>query len=400
MKHHHTALPYIIALSTVLLSIRTTVHADTDWVPVLAAICDATNAPITTKGLGALCKVAKELPSEENEVRQTIYKMVCAGLASIGDMTNFEKVYAQVSDRDENETDLSSSEFGRGRPTRRVGRDAPRSRRSRKGFDYRTKCSRCNGTGYSEKICPVCGGGGRCPSCHGEGESRRPGLAGAGDIVMPCGRCGRSGKCDRCKGKGRVNIKCDVCSGIGGSISVDRAKETFQQLADDLLSYLEEKAMASQGLYRYDDEWVTQDELHRRQERDQKEREEQEARDRKEREEREARIREMVERMHEKGLEYIDGEWMTPGSLRRMRYRIFQIYEPGHALCEFIGTDIIFCLLYSAKDNPNLAEGDRLVNDLYRCGTYSYTTVQNAPRTVRMYAIDLEVALREIERQR
>lgn len=349
---------FCISIAALLMTATAAETKDTDLVPVMAAICDATNAPITTKGLGKLCKVANELPSDEEEVRQEIFKMACAGLLAIGDETNFEKLYARITDKDS-------------------------------GCEYVSECPRCEGKGYAEKICPVCGGGGHCRICYGQGETRRRGLAGAADVVMPCGKCGRSGKCDRCKGKGKVTDKCSECLGKGKFLSRDGAKRTFRRIVASLTNSLEEREMAAKGLYRYDGEWVTAEERDHRREREQKAREE-----------REAKQREIARRMRELGLEYIDGEWMTPGSLRRIRYRIFQIYEPGHALCEFIGTDIIFCLLYSAKDNPNLAEGDRLVNDLYRCGTYSYTTVRGAPSTVRMYAIDLEVALKEIKRQR
>lgn len=96
-------------------------------------------------------------------------------------------------------------------------------------------------------------------------------------------------------------------------------------------------------------------------------------------------------RMQSRGLVYIGGKWMTPGSARNVEFEVFQIFEDGHALCQS-SNGITFALLFSASDNRRIAEGDRCMNDLYRCGTYSYTTVQEARRRVPQYAIDLEVA--------
>lgn len=108
--------------------------------------------------------------------------------------------------------------------------------------------------------------------------------------------------------------------------------------------------------------------------RDEIERLERKARYEQERLEARARYEEEAPIMEARGLKYIDGKWMTPGSVRNFSYKVFQIYEPGHALCHD-GDGIIFCLLYSAKENRNVAEGDIFWNDLYRCGTYSYITV-------------------------
>ncbi len=352
-----TGLTLAFVIVSALLFSDGAVLADTDWEPVMAAICEVTNAPVTTKGLGALCKVANDLPASEESVRQNIFKIACAGLLSIGDSSNFEKLYARITDKNS-------------------------------GFEYIEKCRNCDGTGRKEMRCQSCGGSGSCPACNGQGGTRRRGLAGAGSVVMPCGKCGRTGKCDRCKGRGRISEKCISCGGKGKSISVDHANQVFHRLASDVFSSLEDRTMAAKGLYRYGGEWVTLEELNRRKEMA-----------RKEQEEREARRRELIERMRDLGLEYIDGEWMTPGSLRNVKYQVFQIYRPGHALCQFTNSGIIFCLLFKANLNRNVAEGDYYRNDLYRCGTYSYTTVQGAPSTVRMYAIDLDDALEEIERQ-
>lgn len=343
---HHIAIVSAILVASPLL-----LRAEMDWIPVMAAVTDAATEPVTTKGLGDLCKVANDLPQSEEPVRQEIYKMVCAGLVSLDDTANFEKLYKRIAD-------------------------------TNSGCDYIRKCYRCNGSGHAGNPCSVCSGSGVCPACHGQGGSVRRGLSGASDIVMPCGKCGRSGKCSQCKGSGRSSEKCTGCAGKGKSISKDMATQTFLQLKESIIDSLEEKSMAAKGLVRYGDEWVTPEERNRRRE---AAREEQAEAD---------------EEMRALGLVKIGGKWMTPDSLRGARFRVFQIYEPGHALCRFAGTDIIFCLLFSASNNRNVAEGDAFTNDLYRCGTYSYTTVAGAPSTVRMYAIDLEVALKEINSQK
>lgn len=139
-------------------------------------------------------------------------------------------------------------------------------------------------------------------------------------------------------------------------------------------------------------------------EKEQREREKaQEERERRRLEREEAEEKERGE-MEARGLVKVFGNrwnpgyvWMTPGSVRNCSFQVFQIYEPGHALCR--DSKGIFCLLFSADNNRNVAEGDLFTNDLYRCGTYSYITVQGAPSTVRQYAIDLVVAENEIRRQ-
>lgn len=117
----------------------------------------------------------------------------------------------------------------------------------------------------------------------------------------------------------------------------------------------------------------------------------------------------------DKGLVQYKGRWMTPEERDRVRrqdkfrefvadrsisgcrFRILQIIGDGRALCINDWSGKTFCLLYATDSAHNraIAEGDHLQNDLYWCGTYSYTTVQNASATVSLYAIDLERALLE-----
>lgn len=46
----------------------------------------------------------------------------------------------------------------------------------------------------SKKVCPVCNGSGKCPTCHGH----------KGGFSYVCKTCKDSGKCPRCKGEGVV----------------------------------------------------------------------------------------------------------------------------------------------------------------------------------------------------
>lgn len=253
------------------------------------------------------------------------------------------------------------------------------------GFEesFLAPCSECGGDGTSSKACPACKGSGKCQFGNCQGGRRRVQQI-TGDKYVTCSECKGSGRCQKCGGKGKLNGKCIRCGGKGKSM---------------------DRTMLSSAYRKHTDTAARWEEVQR--ERIERERQEAEAKARAEaervaqeqkREERRREREEYQEEMRALGLKKIGGKWMTPGSVRNVAYKIFQIYEPGHALCrDKYGT--VFCLLYSAEDNRAVAEGDVLKNDLYRCGTYSYITVQDAPSTVRQFAIDLPVALKEIERQ-
>ena len=204
----------------------------------------------------------------------------------------------------------------------------------------------------------------------------------------PCRKCGGSGRCTKCGGEGSTMEKCFACAGTGKVFSKSVAAHVFRDscnaIADSMAAELMAKAEAAEREQKRIDA-----EARAKAEAEEQERVQAEERKRKE------KIRRAMENL---GLENVDGEWMTPGSVRSARFIVFQIYEPGHALCKS-ADGILFCLLYDARSNRNIAEGDVYVNDLYRCGIYSYIDVQNASRTVRQYAIDLEVALKEIKKQ-
>ena len=86
-------------------------------------------------------------------------------------------------------------------------------------------------------------------------------------------------------------------------------------------------------------------------------------------------------------------------SLFNRPFKVFQIFDDGQALCVDLSSGSIFSLRFSHKDNRSVVDGDEFRQDLYWCGTYSYTTVKSAPKRVNLFAIDLEVAIREAERQ-
>ena len=128
---------------------------------------------------------------------------------------------------------------------------------------------------------------------------------------------------------------------------------------------------------------------------------------------------EFARKQRAKGLVLYDGKWMTPAeraqaekrdrffqfidnrSINNCVYSILQIIGDGKALCVNRRSGTTFCLLYSTDNAHNraISEGDVLRNNLWWCGTYTYTTVQNARSTVSMFAIDADVAIREAIRQ-
>ena len=248
-------------------------------------------------------------------------------------------------------------------------------------------CKKCSGKGKKARQCYICKGKGRCSSCKGSGYTVTMGFD-RPNGSKPCRKCGGSGRCRECGGNGSAMEKCITCSGTGKVLSKAIAERIFHDscnaIADSMAAELRAKAEAAEREQKRIDA-----EARAKAEVEEQERVQAEERKRKE------KIRRAMENL---GLENVDGEWMTPGSVRSARFIVFQIYEPGHALCKS-ADGILFCLLYDARSNRNIAEGDVYVNDLYRCGIYSYIDVQNASRTVRQYAIDLEVALKEIKKQ-
>lgn len=237
-------------------------------------------------------------------------------------------------------------------------------------------CKKCSGSGLKKRWCTSCSGSGQCPGCKGAGEFMSVGFDGRTGS-RPCRKCHGRRDCHKCRGEGAIKEKCLECAGLGKVFSKTVAECVFRDTCNALVKDAERA---------------------RQEAKEREEREKREAKEREEREKADAKARKERERMEALGFVSVYGKWMTPGSERAVRYRVFQVYESGHALCND-GTGRLFCLLYSADDNQDLSEGDVLVNDLYRCGTFSYIDVNNARRVVAQFAIDLHVALKEIRKR-
>lgn len=326
--------------------------------------------------------------------------------------------------------------------------------------DLKGDCQQCSGKGSKGRRCYVCNGSGRCASCKGTGQLVKMGFD-RSNGTKTCHKCNGDGICNKCRGEGSFNEKCLICSGTGKAFSKEIAERVFRDscnaIADGMAAEVKAKAeaerlererkeaaarakvesekrermrieaearakveAAERERNRKAEEARAKVEAEERErkrkaeeakekaeaERLERERKAEEAREKaeaerlkREREEYQRRQNALRVAMESLGLVDIRGKWMTPGSVRNVRYIVFQIYEPGHALCRD-DDGRVFCLLYSADTNRDLAEGDILVNDLYRCGTYSYLAVNNAPRTVAKFAIDLPVAQEEINKRK
>lgn len=77
-------------------------------------------------------------------------------------------------------------------------------------------CPNCNGAGYFDTSCDVCGGSGSlsepetCPSCDGTGTDPN-----TGEMCDICGGSGEFWTCQNCGGTGFLNQQCDSCQGTG-----------------------------------------------------------------------------------------------------------------------------------------------------------------------------------------
>ena len=274
--------------------------------------------------------------------------------------------------------------------------------------ELKDDCKRCSGAGKKELRCYMCSGKGACSVCKGAGQVRAVKYSGFNKyhVSKPCTKCSGSGKCKRCGGKGSVEEKCSACAGTGKVFSQTVAVRVFHDSCTAIVDSREAKARAkAEAEERERNRKVAEAKAKAEAEERERKRKVAEAKAKAEAEERERKRKQeeekaRIEREYMESLGFVNiyGKWMTPGSLRNVRYKVFQIYEPGHALC--YNGNRIFCLIYSAALNQDVAEGDIYVNDLYRCGTYSYITVKDAPSTVAKFAIDVDTALKEIKKQR
>lgn len=229
------------------------------------------------------------------------------------------------------------------------------------------KCKQCGGTGKKDLRCYVCSGKGRCVSCKGSGRAVSMGFD-RPNGTKPCHRCSGGGKCPKCGGAGSTKAKCGSCAGTGKVFRESVAERVFR---DTCIAIADRPAVEARA----------------KAEAAERERKRIEA---------EKKASEEAEFMESLGLVKICGKWMTPGSAQGIRFRVVQILGPGRALCT--DGDIYFCLIYAAHINQDIAEGYIYTNDLYRCGTYTYTSVENASRTVAKFAIDIDVAIKEIKK--
>ena len=77
-------------------------------------------------------------------------------------------------------------------------------------------CLNCNGEGYFDNPCDVCGGSGSlaepetCWNCNGTGTDPN-----TGDMCENCGGSGEIWSCQNCGGTGRIYQQCDSCQGTG-----------------------------------------------------------------------------------------------------------------------------------------------------------------------------------------
>ena len=102
---------------------------------------------------------------------------------------------------------------------------------------------------------------------------------------------------------------------------------------------------------------------------------------------------------------------MTPGSRPNLTFTVLQkllvegvtmVREPyefnergGILTLDIAGN--IDCILVTSDEYHDFNEKQTYKRDLYRCGWYSYTTVDGKENTVRLYATDCETALEELE---
>jgi S1-C subfamily serine protease len=138
-----------------------------------------------------------------------------------------------------------------------------------------------------------------------------------------------------------------------------------------------ERQQQAKGLVKYDNQWITPAEKAKRE----AERAAQTAK--KEAEEAIRKINAKAENI------------VLSNTNKDVGFRIIQPMENG-SLCMRLTGEFFF--LYGAS-NQIVAEGDRLRGDLFWCGTYMYTSVARAQRTVNSYALSLDAAREILKRK-
>lgn len=258
---------------------------------------------------------------------------------------------------------------------------------------FKQPCEICDGDGKAKTKCLTCHGTGRCPASNCR-DGRIIIRQITGNTIGNCGSCNGTGQCKRCHGEGVLKTRCQRCNGQGIAPSKKVMEEMFDSFLNDASTYFKRKR--------------------------------EEAAEAERREEERKREEAFEEEQRAKGFVKYDGQWMTPAekerrvrdakfarlivskSRTRQTFKVLQVLEEGRALCisirfdrygNRVETDEIFCLLYTASINKTVVDGEIFTNDLYWSGTYSYTTVQGAPKKVLLFAIELPDAVREARRQ-
>lgn len=317
----------------------------------LEKIRELSSKPAAMKnGVKFLLALADTAP---DALAKSAFEAACAAMIAGGDLSGYEKGKSRLQDPVAFEKNV---------------------------FDF---CQECEGSGKAVPKCGECGGTGlrripnsnimeRCPSCRGSG--RNPG---ASPSAGPCRKCGGHPK----------------------SADSAKAKKYFDKRLSDAIAECKKQINAERRAREEEENRILK--------------EEKAAVQRRLAEERRKREEEFAAAQRAKGLVLYNGDWMTPSERENARkrdrflafirersrfgcvYSILQIIGDGKALCIDLQTGKTFCLLFSTDSAHNraIAEGDRMRNDLYWCGTYSYTTVRNAESTVSMFAIDLDTAI-------
>ena len=251
--------------------------------------------------------------------------------------------------------------------------------------EFLEDCPDCQGGGESTRPCPVCKGTGRCQYANCQGGRHRVHQIN-GDKYENCRECKGSGQCQKCKGEGRLKGRCVRCGGRGKSMDKDLVLAAYKNHADAATRWAQR-------------------------ERERIERERKEAEEKARIEAERLKEEELAKKMRARGLEMIGGKWMTPGSKCGLTFTVVQkllvegvtmVREPyefnergGVLTLDIAGN--IGCILVTSDEYRNFHEKQTYKRDLYRCGWYSYTTVNGKENTVYLYATDCETALEELE---
>lgn len=157
--------------------------------------------------LSELYRMRKDAPT--GEIKGLVEKIVGAGLVSMGDYKNYNRIKKNI----EGSRLLESK--------------------------MRDDCSFCSGSGAGAVTCPDCGGRGKCRNCNGVGSRTYTPRGSFTSIRVACNRCSgenldnrkaSSGQCVRCEGSGKVEGECRKCLGVGKVASVSAAEKLALEL--------------------------------------------------------------------------------------------------------------------------------------------------------------------------